>query len=100
MSGSGGSFDVSYRNLFGMNRQLSFRTEVSTLEQRYIVNYTEPWFSGKSLPFKMLLIKEERTEKTIETRETRYKLRRHTASVGFEKKFSERVKGEIFMIFH
>ncbi|MDP2277487.1 MAG: POTRA domain-containing protein, partial [Nitrospirota bacterium] len=94
-----GSFDVSYRNLFGMNRQLSFRTEISTLEQRYIVNYTEPWFSGKRLPFKMMLIKEERTEKTIETRETRYKLRRHTASVGFEKKFSERVKGEIFYDF-
>ena len=94
-----GSFDVSYRNLFGMNRQLSFRTEISTLEQRYIVNYTEPWFSGKRLPFKVLLIKEERTEKTIETRETRYKLRRHTASVGFEKKFSERVKGEIFYDF-
>ncbi len=94
-----GSFDISYRNLFGMNRQVSFRTEVSTLEQRYIVNYTEPWFSGKRLPFKMLLIKEERTEKTIETRETRYKLRRHTASVGFEKKFSERVKGEIFYDF-
>ena len=94
-----GSFDVSYRNLFGMNRQLSFRTEVSTLEQRYIVNYTEPWFLGKPFPFKVLLIKEERTEKTIETRETRYKLRRHTASVGFEKKFSERVKGEIFYDF-
>ena len=94
-----GSFDISYRNLFGMNRQISFRTEISTLEQRYIVNYTEPWFSGKRLPFKMLLIKEERTEKTIETRETRYKLRRHTASVGFEKKFSERVKGEIFYDF-
>jgi outer membrane protein insertion porin family len=94
-----GSFDVSYRNLFGMNRQLSFRTEVSTLEQRYIVNYTEPWFLGRPLPFKVLLIKEERTEKTIETRETRYKLRRHTASVGLEKKFSERVKGEIFYDF-
>jgi outer membrane protein insertion porin family len=94
-----GSFDISYRNLFGMNRQISFRTEISTLEQRYIVNYTEPWFSGKRLPFKMLFIKEERTEKTIETRETRYKLRRHTASVGFEKKFSEKVKGEIFYDF-
>ncbi|MBI3377036.1 MAG: outer membrane protein assembly factor BamA [Nitrospirae bacterium] len=94
-----GSFDVSYRNLFGMNRQLSFRTEISTLEQRYIVNYTEPWFLEKPLPFKALLIKEERTEKSMETRETRYKLRRHTASVGFEKKFSERVKGEIFYDF-
>lgn len=94
-----GSFDISYRNLFGMNRQVSFRTEVSSIEQRYIINYTEPWFLGRRLPFKVLLIKEERTEKTIETRETRYKLRRHTASVGFEKKFSERVKGEIFYDF-
>jgi len=94
-----GAFDISYRNLFGMNRQASFRTEVSSLEQRYIVNYTEPWFLGKQLPFKALLMKEERTEKSIETRETRYKLRRHTASVGFEKKFSERVKGEIFYDF-
>ena len=94
-----GSFDVSYRNLFGMNRQLSFRTEISALEQRYIVNYTEPWFLGKPLPFKVFLIKEERTEKSIETNETRYKLRRHTASVGLEKKFSERVKGEIFYDF-
>ncbi|HBU05711.1 MAG TPA: outer membrane protein assembly factor BamA [Nitrospiraceae bacterium] len=94
-----GSFDISYRNLFGMNRQLSFRTEISTLEQRYIVNYTEPWFLGNPLPFKVFLIKEERTEKSIETRETRYKLRRHTASVGLEKKFSERVKGEIFYDF-
>ena len=58
-----GSFDVSYRNLFGMNRQVSFRTEVSSIEQRYIINYTEPWFLGRRLPFKVLLIKEERTEK-------------------------------------
>ncbi|MCX5717983.1 MAG: outer membrane protein assembly factor BamA [Nitrospirae bacterium] len=93
------SFDVSYRNLFGMNRQLSFRTEVSSIEQRYILNYTEPWFLGNPLPFKVFLIKEERTEKTIETGETRYKLSRHTASVGIEKKFSERVKGEIFYDF-
>jgi len=94
-----GSFDISYRNLFGMNRQVSFRTEVSTIEQRYILNYTEPWFLGKQIPFKVFLIKEERTEKAIETRETRYKLRRHTASVGLEKKFSERVKGDIYYDF-
>jgi len=94
-----GSFDVSYRNLFGMNRQMSFRTEVSTIEQRYILNYTEPWFLGKQIPFKAFLIKEEKTEKAIETRETRYKLRRHTASVGLEKKFSERVKGDIYYDF-
>ena len=46
-----------------MNRQLSFRTEVSTFEQRYIVNYTDPWFLSRSLPFEVMPVKEERTEK-------------------------------------
>ncbi|MBI4689945.1 MAG: outer membrane protein assembly factor BamA [Nitrospirae bacterium] len=94
-----GSFDLSYRNLFGMNRQISFRTELSSLEQRYMVNYLEPWFLDKSIPFRVLFMKEYRTEKSIETRETRYKLRRYTASAGFEKKLSERLRGEIFYEF-
>ncbi|TAL25447.1 MAG: outer membrane protein assembly factor BamA [Nitrospirae bacterium] len=94
-----GSFDISYRNLFGMNRQLSFRTELSTLEQRYIINYLEPWFLDSSIPFRMLFIKESRTEKNISTRETRYKLKRNSASAGFEKRLSEKLKGEIFYEF-
>ena len=94
-----GSIDISYRNLFGMNRQISFRTEFSSLEQRYIVNYLEPYFSGRPVPFRMLFMREDRTEKSMETRETRYKLTRHTASAGFEKKLSERLKGEIFYEF-
>ncbi len=91
-----GSFDVSYRNLFGINRQISFRTELSTLEQRYIINYLEPWFLEKPIPFRVTLMKENRTEKSIETRETRYKLRRYVANAGFEKKLSEIFKSEIF----
>ncbi len=94
-----GSLDISYRNLFGMNRQVSFRAEISSLEQRYIVNYLEPWFLDKPIPFRMLFIKEDRTEKSIETREVRYKLRRYTASAGVEKKLSEKLKGEIFYEF-
>jgi len=94
-----GSVDISYRNLFGMNKQISFRTELSSLEQRYIVNYLEPWFLERPIPFRVLFIKEDRTEKNIETRETRYKLKRYTASAGFEKKLSEKLKGEIFYEF-
>lgn len=94
-----GSFDISYRNLFGMNRQASFRTELSTLEQRYIINYLEPWFLDKPVSFRMLFIKEARTEKNIKTRETRYRLKRNSASAGFEKRFTERLKGEIFYEF-
>ena len=94
-----GSLDISYRNLFGMNRQASFRTELSTLEQRYIINYLEPWFLDSSIPFRMLFIKEARTEKNMSTRETRYKLKRNSASAGFEKRLSEKLKGEIFYEF-
>lgn len=94
-----GFFDISYRNLFGMNRQASFRIEVSSLEQRYILSYFEPWFLGRPMPFRMLLMREERTEKSIDTGETRYKLRRHTASAGFEKRLSEKLKADIFYEF-
>lgn len=94
-----GSFDISYRNLFGMSRQISFRTEFSSLEERYIVNYLEPWFLGKSLPFRMLFLREDRTEKDISSNETRYKIKRHNASAGFEKKLTEKFKTELFYEF-
>lgn len=91
-----GSFGVSYRNLFGMNRQASFRTEVSTLENRYIVNYTEPWFLGYEMPFKVAFLHENRTEIVMGTRETRYKLKKYSASAGIEKELSDYFKGEIY----
>jgi len=94
-----GSFDLSYRNLFGMNRQGSFRAEFSSLEKRYIINYLEPWFMSRPIPFRMLFIKEDREEKNISNGEVRYKLRRHAASAGFEKKITEKLKSEIFYEF-
>ncbi|MFN3479031.1 MAG: POTRA domain-containing protein, partial [Thermodesulfovibrionales bacterium] len=36
-----GFLDLSYRNLFGMNRQGSLRIELSSLEERVILNYYE-----------------------------------------------------------
>lgn len=93
------SFDVSYRNLFGMNRQSSLRTEVSSLEKRYILNYLEPWFLDKPMPLKASIVLEEKTEKNFETNDIRYKLKRYVASIGVEKKFSEEVKSEIYYEF-
>jgi len=43
---------LSYRNLWGMNRQGSLRTEISGLEKRVILQYYEPWFMGHELPFR------------------------------------------------
>lgn len=91
-----GFFDVSYKNLFGMNRQASLRTEVSSIEQRYILTYNEPWFIFRDAALKALLMHEYRKEQTVDSRETRYRLRRETASIGIEKKISENFKAELY----
>lgn len=94
-----GFFDISYKNLFGMHKQASFRTELSTLEQRYMLSYYEPWFMERDLAFKALLLHETRKEKSIDKDETRYKLTRDTASAGIEKKLSETLKAELYYDF-
>jgi outer membrane protein insertion porin family len=91
-----GSLGLSYRNLFGMNRQASFRTELSTLESRYVANYTEPWFLGYKIPFKVTFLHENRTEIVMETRETRYKLKKYSANMGVEKELNDYFKGELY----
>ena len=50
-----GFIDISYRNLFGMDRQASFRTEISTLEKRFILSYSEPYFLDTGLTFNRTL---------------------------------------------
>lgn len=88
--------DISYRNLFGTNRQVSFRTELSTLEQRYLLSYYEPWFFDRDVAFRSLLLHERREEKNIDTGETRFRLVRNTAAAGLEKKLSRTLKAELF----
>lgn len=94
-----GFLDISYRNLWGMNRQASFRTELSSLEQRYILSYNEPWFLMRDFTLKAALLYENRRERNIDTGETRYHLVRKTATVGVEKKISERVRAELYYDF-
>jgi outer membrane protein insertion porin family len=94
-----GIIDLSYRNLWGMNRQSSLRLELSSLERRFILQYYEPWLLGKPLPFRAFLLGEDKREISIDTRETRYRLTRYTASVGVEKKISEIFRPELYYEF-
>ena len=94
-----GFFEIGYRNLFGLNRQGVFRTELSSLEQRFILQYNEPWFLGTSLPLRVLLLHENKKELTIPDRVVRYQLERNTISVGIEKKLSDSLKGELYYEF-
>lgn len=94
-----GFIDVSYRNLFGMNRQGSFRTELSSLERRFILNYFDPWFLNRPTPFRAVLLNEERAEKNVDTKEISYRLRRQAATAGFEKELNDKFKGELYYDF-
>ena len=87
-----GFVGISYKNLFGMNRQASFRTEVSSLEKRFILSYSEPYFLDRELTFKSSLLYENKREFNIDTGETSYRLTRETASAGVEKKLSDTIK--------
>lgn len=94
-----GFVEVNYRNIGGMNRQGSFRTEVSTLEQRFILSYLEPRFMSRELPFKTMFLNEKRTEKSIDTGETSYRLKRSSVSTGIEKKLWGNLKGDLYYDF-
>lgn len=94
-----GILDLSYRNLQGMNRQSSFRLELSSLADRYIMQYYEPWFLDMPLQFRTFLLLENKREINIDTRETRYRLSRYTASAGFEKNIKDNLKAELYYEF-
>lgn len=87
-----GFFDISYKNLFGMNRQGAFRVEASSLLTRYIIRYNEPWFLERRFPLRTYFVKEDRKEINIDTGDVKYKVERYTAGVGVEKELSDRVK--------
>lgn len=94
-----GFAEVSYRNLWGMNRVGSLRVEASSLENRFILQYNEPWFWGTPLPFRVVLLYENRNEFNPDNREILYKLTRYGITAGVEKKLSDTMKTELYYEF-
>lgn len=92
-------FDISYKNLFGLNRQVSLRTEVDSLSNRIILNYYEPWFFGKAVESRSFLMREDRKEKNIDTGEINYRVRKYTLSTGLEKGYGNRVRLTLYYEF-
>jgi len=88
--------EVSYRNLWGMNRQGLLHADVSSLQRRAFAQYHDPWFLGSTLPFRAILLFENKKEISIPGGDTLYKLRRMSASIGVEKKLQEKTKFELF----
>jgi len=89
-----GFLELSYINLFGMNKQIFSRAELSSIEHRTYVTYVDPWI-WKDLTYKLSLIYEKIDVKNIDTKEIIYKLQRYGLSTGFEKKFLDYFKAEL-----
>ncbi len=94
-----GAVEIGYRNLWGMNRTGTVRTEISTLEERYIVQFREPWFLGTEVPFRAFFLFEDIEEVDIDDRDTRYQLERYTVSAGVEKSLTRSVRAALYYEF-
>jgi outer membrane protein insertion porin family len=79
-----------------MNRQGLLRAEVSSLSRRFITQYTEPWFLGRPVPFRVLFLYENTKEISVPDREVRYRIERYAASAGVEKQLTDRLKAEFY----
>ncbi|MGC2061683.1 MAG: outer membrane protein assembly factor BamA [Thermodesulfovibrionales bacterium] len=94
-----GFFEVSYRNLWGMNREGLLRAEVSSLEKRYLLQYNEPWVFGTRLPLRVSFQYNDKREINVSAKETLYHLTRYTFTAGIERKLSSVVKSELYYEF-
>lgn len=94
-----GYLQVGYKNLWGMDRQVLLRIELSSLEKRVILQYNEPWFWGKPLPLSAFFLYENKREFNLDNKETLYKLRRYTFTAGVEKRLGRNVKGNLYYEF-
>ena len=94
-----GYLEVGYKNLWGMDRQVLLRTELSSLEKRFILQYSEPWFWDRPLPLRAFFLYENKREFNLDNKETLYKLRRYSLTAGVEKKLDEHIKGNLYYEF-
>ncbi len=83
-----GFFQLSHRNLWGTNRQISLRGEGSNIEERYFLNYKEPWFFSKSIDARITLA-------YLNLQEVSFNLKTFSGVVGVTKSFSRRLKATL-----
>ncbi len=87
-----GTIDINYKNLGGYNRQIGFKTRISTISQRFVLYFREPWlFNWPNFPFKAYVFREDRKSINIDTREVMYKISKFGMVAGIEKSLTERL---------
>lgn len=83
-----GTFDISYNNLWGLNRYLGFRGEMSAIESKYLATFKEPRLFNKLYDFRATAVKQQLERK-------QYDLDVLGLTAGIEKEFSPTVKGSL-----
>ncbi len=83
-----GFTEISHRNLFGTGRRLSLRTELSTIEEKYTLNYKEPWVFSLAMDGRAGLVYQKEELKTFDRRTI-------GGTIGLDKSFTEQAKGSV-----
>jgi outer membrane protein insertion porin family len=94
-----GVFELSYRNLWGLNRTGLLRTSLSSLEKSLLLQYYEPWFLARPLPFTAFFLYDDRKEISVPGGETRFRSEKYAMSAGVEKKLSDSIKAGLYYEF-
>jgi outer membrane protein insertion porin family len=85
-----GSFGIYYKNLQGYNRDLGFKTELSEIKERYVVNFREPWlFNKPNLLLNVFLFREKKESINLDTKDTNYKVDRLGIIANVEKQITK-----------
>ena len=87
-----GFFEIAHRNLFGTGREISARAEGSSIEEKYTLNYKEPWIFSQDIDLRLVAAYLDLKEEAFD-RET------ISGTAGFDKSFSETVKGSLLYQF-
>ena len=88
-----GSFEVRYINLGGYNRQAGFKAEVSSVEQRFVFSFKEPWlFNQPDIPLNVYVTKEEIESVNLDTKEVLYEIDRISLLLDAEMELSKRLR--------
>jgi outer membrane protein insertion porin family len=87
-----GMLDISYSNLGGYDREIGFKTELSSVESRFVLRFKEPWlFNMDNLPLNVYLLKEEKRSINIDTRELLYEIDKFGLLASVKRRLSRHV---------
>ncbi|HDN95134.1 MAG TPA: outer membrane protein assembly factor BamA [Nitrospirae bacterium] len=90
------SADIRYSNLGGYNREVGLKAEYSSVEERYVFHFMEPWlFNRSDLTFNMFLMQEAARKVNIDTNDVLYMIDRRSFLFDIEKEITSRLKANL-----